>query len=101
MPLNGKLWSLLRVTLSLAWIVSFTMPLRAQVGTATLSGTVTDPSGGIVPKARVLVESVERKFSRESVTDSTGTYVFSALPPGLYQLDVIAPSFRQEKVADV
>ncbi len=75
--------------------------LRAQVGTATLSGTVTDPSGSVVAKADLLLESTERKFSRQATTDSLGTYMFTALPPGAYQLSVSAPGFKKEELTAV
>src|SRR5690349_4820042 len=75
--------------------------LHAQVGTATLSGLITDPSGASVPKGQVTIESTERKFTRRTVTDELGAYVFTALPPGAYQIDVTAPAFREEKVSDV
>lgn len=85
----------------LAWTILLTTPVPAQVGTATLSGAVTDPSGGAVPNAQVRLESTERRFIREAATDSVGSYVFSALPPGMYQLIAIAPAFREEKITDV
>src|ERR1700719_614910 len=75
--------------------------LYAQMGTATLSGVVTDPSGATVPKAVVVLESTERKFSRRSTTDDLGAYIFTAVPPGAYQLVASASGFREEKISDV
>ena len=87
--------------LTMAGILCFTPFARAQVGTATLSGTVADPSGAVIPKAIVSLESTERKFSRHVVTDTLGNYMFTALPPGNYGLHVTAEGFRNEEVHDV
>jgi hypothetical protein len=76
-------------------------PSFAQVGTATLTGTVTDPSGAAVPKAEIRLESTEQKYVRQSTTDLQGVYVLSAILPGLYQLSVVAPGFKQETVRNI
>jgi hypothetical protein len=86
---------------ALMGIVLFAPPLAAQLGTATLSGTVTDPSGGVLANAHIRLESTERKFTRESNADTLGNYTFTAVPPGSYQLIVEAPGFREEKITDV
>jgi len=84
-----------------AWVVCFPPPLSAQLGTATLNGTVTDPTGSTVPNASVTLESTERRFVRETTADSVGNYTFTALPPGSYQLVAKAAGFRDEKLTDV
>ena len=88
-------------TLSAASFLCSLSTLSAQMGTATLSGMVTDPSGASVPKAVVVLESTERKFSRRSATDDLGAYIFTAVPPCAYQLVASASGFREEKVSDV
>src|SRR5438552_18285146 len=60
---------------------AFPMHAWAQVNTtATLSGTVTDPVGALVPGAHVIAESVATKLPYEGVTDATGTYRLLNLP---------------------
>jgi hypothetical protein len=68
--------------------------LAAQLGTATLSGTVTDPSGAAVPGAQVTLESTTEKAQREVRTVSNGDYVIPALAPGTYKLTVNARGFQ-------
>lgn len=58
--------------------------LLAQVGTSSLSGTVIDPSGAVVPKASVALTSSEQTFTRTTITGSDGVYVIPTLPPGTY-----------------
>ncbi len=61
--------------------------------TATLSGIVTDPSGAVVPGARVTVHSVATGLYRVVVTDGAGIYGVPSLQPGLYDVQVSADGF--------
>lgn len=92
-----------KVKISLTYITATlaVASLQAQVGTATLSGTVNDPSGAVVANANISLESTERKFSRQAETDTLGNYMFTALPPGNYKLVVDAAGFRKEEITDV
>src|SRR5262245_29872912 len=77
--------------------VSFgAVPAAAQIGqTASLTGTVTDTSGAVLPGVTVTVASeAVIGGSRTAVTDETGTYRFPALPPGTYSVKVELNGFR-------
>jgi hypothetical protein len=68
----------------------------AQIGqTATLTGTVTDSSGGVLPGVTVTV-SGEALIGgvRTAVTDENGVYRFPSLPPGTYTVKVELSGFR-------
>jgi hypothetical protein len=67
---------------------------HAQVSGATLSGTVTDSSGAVIPMARVSIRAVGTGATREVVTDSAGFYAAPNLQPGGYQVTVTAEGFR-------
>jgi hypothetical protein len=88
-------------TLVLA-VFSFLLPctrLQAQTQaiTATISGTVSDSSGSVVPGAKISLTSSEHGISRVYVTDTAGNYVFSLLPPAVYSLQVTASGFKTYK----
>ena len=68
-------------------------PLRAQT-TASLVGVVTDPSGGVVPGAKVTLTDVNKGFTYPAITDVTGQYVLRTLLPSTYRLTVEAPGFK-------
>lgn len=76
-----------------AMILYSSASLRAQIGTASLSGRVTDPSGAAVPNATVTLSAVDRTFTRSTVTDGAGEYVLPALQPGQYRVKLTASGF--------
>ena len=83
------------------WIISFLVALllptlgMAQSFTGTLSGTVTDPTGAVIPNAIVTLTDVATGTSAASVnTGPDGLYSFPNLRPGAYELKVSAAGFR-------
>lgn len=64
-------------------------------GRAEIVGTVTDPSGAVVPGAEVELRSVASGKIRPATTDATGRFTFSSLPKGDYVIQVTQLGFRQ------
>src|SRR5260370_27430305 len=73
--------------------LTFGSPLRAQ-STAILKGTVNDPSGAVVPKAKVTVRNEGTGVQTETQTDDAGEYLFAGLPVGSYRVETSAPGFQ-------
>jgi hypothetical protein len=69
--------------------------------TATLSGRVTDPSGAVVPQARVTVVGLATGVNRVSTSDPEGNYTIPSLQPGNYSVSVQATGFADYKLASV
>src|SRR5882757_8556851 len=67
---------------------------QTQAFTATLSGIVSDPSGAVIPKAKVTLHSEERGISRNFVTGDSGNFSFQLLPPANYTLKVELAGFQ-------
>jgi hypothetical protein len=65
----------------------------AQVSGATLSGTVTDSTGAVVPKAEVAIKNEGTGETRSVVTDAAGFYSAPNLVPGKYDITVTAAGF--------
>ena len=62
--------------------------------TGTITGTVTDPSGGVVPAATVTIVNTATNSRRVVSTDSGGRYSSGPLPVGSYQVEVQAKGFK-------
>ena len=72
----------------------------AQFG-ARLSGTVQDSTGAVVSKATVTLTNPATQQTRTSVTGDTGTYTFTELPPGTYNLNVAAATFKSASISNI
>jgi TonB family protein len=72
--------------------------LQAQSGGGSITGTVTDPSGAVVPRCRVMVRSLGQPgFEIARITDAVGVYRFTSLPPGDYSVEFATPGFAPLK----
>jgi hypothetical protein len=69
----------------------------AQETTGGLQGTVKDPSGAIVPQAKVVITGDALVGAKDVSTDAGGYYRFSNLPPGTYAITVTAKGFNTVK----
>jgi hypothetical protein len=76
------------------------IPARAQQQ-ATVSGTITDPTGGAIPGARVEVTNTQRQVTAATVTNSTGYYRVGNLTPGTYMIAAEKEGFKTAKRSDV
>jgi hypothetical protein len=83
-------------------LVFVALPLRAQVFTAaTVVGAVKDPSGGLVPGAKVTLTNTTNGFTYSATTDPTGEYVIRNLEPSVYRLKVQAQGFKTYELAGI
>ena len=73
----------------------------AQAGGTTVRGTVQDPNGNLVKGATVTLTDPSRNFTRTQQTNDDGQYVFSAVPPGTYRLEVTAQGFKTASASGV
>lgn len=67
---------------------------QLAVTTATLSGSVTDATGAVVPQASVKLNSALNGVTRNYTTDAAGRYTFTELPPSTYSLSIQANGFE-------
>lgn len=66
-----------------------------QDTTAALGGTVTDPSGAVIPGAKLALTNEATSFQSNYISDAAGEYHFYNLTPGKYSLVVTATGFKQ------
>lgn len=67
----------------------------AQSDRGTITGTVADPAGALVPGAEIQAKNAQTGALYKTVSTSTGNYTLSQLPAGSYQITVTAPGFKQ------
>src|SRR5690349_19286945 len=82
---------LIFVSLSLLAVNS----LYAQLGTGTISGTVFDQTGAVLPGAKITVTNTGTSFTRQTISSETGDYSLSGLQPGTYELAVELSGFSR------
>jgi Carboxypeptidase regulatory-like domain len=83
----------------------FTLLAGAPAGyaqsTATLSGTVTDPSGAVVPQAQITVNDLATGVNRVVSSDAAGNYAVPSLQPGNYSVSIQAAGFSPYRLPSV
>jgi hypothetical protein len=89
----------LRFTL-IAFALFLSIPAHAQFN-ASLSGTVQDSTGAIIPNATVTLTNPATHQAQKAITGSNGVYHFSELPPAHYALAVTATGFKGSTFDDV
>ncbi len=67
----------------------------------SVSGTVNDPTGAVIPSATVVIESSGTGVKREDKSDTQGRYNFSQLPPGTYKISAKASGFNDVVINEV
>ena len=72
-----------------------------SAGTGALVGTVTDPSGAVIPNVTVTITNTATNQTRATVTGADGSYRFTLLPPGAYAVKFAATGFRTAEVPSV
>jgi len=73
------------------------VPVQAQVAGATLTGTITDPAGRVVPAAQIVITNEATGVVNKLATNSDGIYTAGNLLPGDYTISIAAPGFNTEE----
>ncbi len=73
----------------------FAIPALAQSTLGTIRGTVTDPTGAVVPKAAVQVMDEATGVPRIVETDAEGRYEATNLRPGSYRVEMVTTNFKK------
>src|SRR5712672_3487787 len=73
----------------------------AQAVYGSIFGTVTDPQGGAVSGAKVIVTSLSKGTSDDTTTNESGNYSVTHLIPGVYKIRIEAPGFKATEIPSV
>jgi len=75
--------------------------VRGQSTNASLSGRVTDPTGGVIVGAQVAATNTGTNFRYAGATNGAGQYYLANLPPGSYQIEIDKSGFKKLVKPDV
>ncbi len=93
---------ILRVLVITLFVCGFASLALAQMATTSLHGVVRDPSGAVIPGAKVTLTDTVNHKSLTTNADGTGTYLFNQLTPSTYTITVTTPGFApQTKEAEL
>ncbi len=82
--------------LLLLWTIGLFIGVDAQTSTVgSISGTVRDPAGAVVPQAQVIIQEERTGFSRTVVTNNEGFYSAPSLPFGRYSVSTAPQGFKK------
>jgi hypothetical protein len=84
--------------IAIAWVPTLT---AQSSGTGALTGTVTDPSGAVIPDATVTITNNGTQETRKGTTGTDGSYRFALLPPANYKVRFSAKGFTTVEVPSV
>src|SRR5438093_10282341 len=73
----------------------------SQTVQGVITGTITDPTGAVVPGATVTITNVGTNISQTTTTGSDGSYRFPLVPPGTYTIEIKAANFGGVRVSGI
>jgi hypothetical protein len=79
----------------LAFVSCLTVPVWAQVGQATLIGTVEDTTGAVVTGATITLTDIANQTNKTATSDAHGFFSFSSLPAATYEVKFEKPGFAE------
>ncbi|HEY7115926.1 MAG TPA: carboxypeptidase-like regulatory domain-containing protein, partial [Tepidisphaeraceae bacterium] len=82
---------------AIVFVVAVSASAQTSVS-GTVVGTVTDPTGALVPKAEVTLLNMDTNASQSQITNEAGGYVFPNVTPGSYKLTVKMAGFRTASI---
>ena len=92
----------LGVTFLLSIALLFASPAKAQIGNATLGGTVTDTTGGVIADAELILTNKSTGVVAGKVaSNDRGEYMFRNLTPGTYDLKIVKAGFESYIQRDI
>jgi hypothetical protein len=83
--------------LALMAVSTFAMGQAITTSGGAIQGTITDPTGAVVPGATIVVTDPSTGYTHTLKTDKAGIYVLGPLVPGTYTISVSAPNFEAVK----
>ena len=98
--IHGWRW-VAAVALFLTAFVAFQMCAFAQNASGSISATVADKTGAVIPDAKVVLKNEATNATRDTVTNGAGLFAFPAVQPGTYTITVTAPGLQASEMGGI
>jgi hypothetical protein len=96
------MWISMRTTFRITWLTGLlAVSAWSQLTQGFLSGTVTDPSGAVVPSVAILLKETSTGVTHRGATNRAGVYRFVGLEPGVYTADYSKPGFETLRASNL
>ena len=93
--MNNVFWRSRRLLACLALLTAGTFQAAAQDATGRIVGVITDPSGSVIPKAKVTATNVDTGITNDAISNNDGSYQIQSLPIGLYRVSAEITGFQR------
>jgi Carboxypeptidase regulatory-like domain/TonB dependent receptor len=80
----------------LATLLAFSATAFSQAYFGTVTGVVTDPSGAVIPAAKMTLTDLSKGYTFNETTERDGRYLFRSVPPGTYSVTAEVGGFEKE-----
>ena len=82
-------------------LIVFALPASSQVQNGEITGTAADPSGAIVPGAKIVLQNLGTRYEIQARTNSEGIYTAKELNVGTYMVRVEAHGFKTVEASNL
>src|SRR5437870_8511453 len=86
---------IIRSLLAIVCLSVFTLAAFAQTDRGTLTGTVSDTTGAVIPGVSIEAKNVQTGATYQAGSSETGNYTLAQLPAGTYELSAALPGFKK------
>jgi len=90
---------ILAITLIIAASIAVPATVSSQAYFGTVSGVLTDSTGAVVPGAKVIMTDQQKGFTFTTTSESSGSYLFRSIPPGVYKVSADSKGFGKTESA--
>jgi len=95
-PRRSKANAWYAIAIAIACLILLAPRTGNAQASAGVTGTITDPSGAVIPNAKVTISNEATSVASNTTSSSAGTYSFKGLLPGKYTIAVDAPGFKKD-----
>lgn len=87
--------------LSICAVMLLLAPLGSTQTSSSISGTVKDPTGAVIPGAKVVLSNQDNKSTRSLKSNGEGFFYIAGVPAGIYEVSISSKGFENWNVTGI